>query len=650
MVALLAAVSLAAIPARAGMLSPEDQHIYRQAFAAANEDKFDYARALAGKASNKLLVKVLQWMDYIRPNSGATFEQITAFIRANPTWPQISTLIRRAEEAITAATPMAPLREWFAIYPPQTADGAIAFGRALMAAGETAQATDILRRTWVEGALGPVQEREFLTHFGNLLRPEDDAARLDRLLWDHQDEAATAQMKRVDDGLRQVARARIALSRDSSHGELLAAGVPEKYRDDPGLLYELVRYRRDRGYDDQAIALLKRPGADKGRPDLWWSERAILARRALQEGRISIAYDLASNHGVIDGQPYAEAEWLSGWIALRFLHDRREALDHFARMYDHVVLPSSHARAAYWAGRAAEELGDHATAGDWYAKAAKSITTFYGQLAAARTGADDAWLLPADPLPTAEDIAAFEKHELVRAARMLGEIGETEMVRPFMLRMTEIGLTPGQCALAAGLAASLGRSDIAVLVARHSEKEGVPLITSGYPIPAVQVGERPERALVFGLIRQESAFHFEAVSSAGARGLMQLMPATAEKLARALKLVFKRKNTLDVALTRDPSLNVRLGTTYLGDLLNEFNGSYVLAIAAYNAGPARVRKWLHDLGDPRSADVDVIDWIESIPFSETRNYVERVLEGVQVYRHRLGTTGLALSLEGDLKR
>ncbi len=286
----------------------------------------------------------------------------------------------------------------------------------------------------------------------------------------------------------------------------------------------------------------------------------------------------------------------------------------------------------------------------WYELGAQNITAFYGQLAAARVDRDGIGDLPTDPIPTADDVTAFEHDELVRVARMLGDIGQSDLLRPFLFRLIEVAHSPGMRSQAAALATSLGRADIAIALAHKSERDGVPLIVSGYPIPTLTVGSKPERALVLGLVRQESGFQHTAVSSAGARGLMQLMPATAAKLARAIKLVFKQKKALNAALTQDPNLNLRLGSAYLADLLDQFNGSYILAIASYNAGPARVQKWIHEFGDPRMPDVDAVDWVESIPFSETRNYVERVLEGVQVYRKRLGATGLAMSLDGDLKR
>jgi soluble lytic murein transglycosylase len=642
----------AASSASAETLSPEDQNLYRQGFAAAEEGKLDYARALAHKAADKTLLPVLAWAAYEKIGSGATFEQIAGFVGSHPNWPHIPLLIRRAEEAISAATPNDVLRPWFEVHAPETAEGAMAWGRVLQDDGKAEAATAILRHAWIYNSFGPTQEREFLTHFASVIRPEDDFARLDRLLWDHQDEAATLQMRRVPEGAKRLARARMALAHDNSRGEALAGLVFEADRHDPGLIYELVNFRRERGHEDEAIPLLKDPGADRGRPELWWAERAALARYALQQGHITAAYEIARDHGAIEGVPYAEAEWLAGWIALRFLHEAQVAQTHFTKLYDHVITPLGHARGAYWSARAFEAAGDLRAADHWYRLAADNGTAFYGQLAVARSGGSGASALTGDPVPSAEEVEAFKKNDLAHMARLLGEIGQFDLMRVFLVQLIENEHSPGIRAQAAALPTEFGRADIAIVVAHQSERMGLPLIASGYPIPSIPSADRekPEKALVLGLIRQESGFHRDAVSSAGARGLMQLMPATAAKIAHAIKLVFKRKDTLDTALTHDPSLNLRLGTVYLDDLLGQFGGSYILAVAAYNAGPARVQKWMRDFGDPRTPGVDAVDWIESIPFSETRNYVQRVLEGVQVYRLRLGTTSVALSLESDLKR
>jgi soluble lytic murein transglycosylase len=454
----------------------------------------------------------------------------------------------------------------------------------------------------------------------------------------------------VDDSYRQFAQARLALDSDAPNAESLAANLPERFKNDPGLIYELIRYRRQHDLDDQAIPLFSHPAADKVRPELWWTERAVLARRALSQGRLSVAYEIAHRHGQQNGTIFADAEWLSGWIALRFLGNRELALEHFSRMYQHVTSVQSKARAAYWAGRALEALEREDESARWYTLAAVHITTFYGQLAAERLGLDQRQPLPIDPQPTPLDIETFDHHELVLAARMLGEIKETDLIRPFLFHVGDQTNSPGLRILAANLASALNRADVAVSIAKRSERDGLPMIATGYPVPRLETPGTPERALLLGLIRQESAFYDQAVSPVGARGLMQLMPTTAAKVAKAMNVAFPKTDALTNALTEDPGLNVKLGASYLGNLLSDFNGSYVLSVASYNAGPSRVKKWIRDIGDPRKRDVDAVDWIESIPFSETRNYVQRVLEGVQIYRRRLGTTDPTLSLEADIKR
>lgn len=631
--------------AQAGLLSPDDEQAYQQAFRAAREDKFDLAYQFAGGASNQLPAKVLRWMEFADPQSNASFADITAFIAANPTWPQLSTLQRRAEEAITLTTPNQEVLRWFAAYPPITVDGRTAYGKALLETGQAEKAVKVLRETWIEGGFGVLQERQFLERYSQYLRNQDHIARLDRLLWDRQDDAAQRMILRVDAAYRLVAQARFALMKGKGDAEAALAKVPPDLRDDPGLVFERLRWRRQKEMDDEAIALLKHPARNKVRPDMWWTERSILARRALQQGHAAEAYRLARDHGQTEGSGYAEAEWLAGWIALRFLDDPNGALAHFTRLYERVQYPVSRARGAYWAGRAAEARGNSAEADKWYSAAAQHVTSYYGQLAAARLSKDQLWSLPADPVPTAQEAANFDRQELTRIVRLLAEIGETATMRTFLLRLNDLAVTPGQRALTANLASSLGREDVAVNLARRSDREGITLVSQGFPVPALPMDGPAEKALVLALIRQESAFYYEAVSPVGARGLMQLMPATAEKVAKGLKM-----NVTPAALTTDPGLNVRLGSAYLAEVLEDFNGSYILALAAYNAGPSRARKWMRDFGDPRDTNVDAVDWVEMIPFTETRNYVQRVMENVQVYRHRLGVAELAWSLERDLKR
>ncbi|CAA7623478.1 Soluble lytic murein transglycosylase and related regulatory protein [Candidatus Terasakiella magnetica] len=641
-VLLIAALLVASQPEPAlAQAAPVDLSLARQAVTAARKDHFDEALRLARQSRNKALIKLVTWMAYVSGRSDAGFTQLTAFIASDPDWPLMSQMTKRAEESITAATPTAEVLAWFDHHVPTTADGGMAYARALFATGRAEQAVKVVRDTWVEQSFGALQERQYLNLLGEYLRPEDHWRRLDRLLWDRQETSVQRMILKVEAGHRALAQARLALQNGKANPEPLINAVPAALRDDPGLIYERVRWRRQKDLDEDAIDLLRHPARNKIRPDLWWQERAILARRALQKGLVSRAYQTAADHGLDGGTQYVDAEFLAGWISLRFLEDRETAALHFTRLHEWASHPLSRARAAYWAGRAFEAAGD-AKAREWYTRSARYSTAFYGQLAASRLG-DHHWPLPDDPKPTADDIARFEARDVAAAAKILLDLGITDQLRAFFIRLNDIVQTPGERGLVAKLAVRSGREDLGVTVARRSDKEGVTLVEAGWPVPAIQPVDGPERALVLALIRQESGFLADVESPAGARGLMQLLPSTASKIAKAIKLAY-HPDKLD-----DPAFNVRVGSAYLGSLLSEFEGSYILALASYNAGPSRARRWMREYGDPRDPKVDVVDWIEMIPFTETRNYVQRVMESVAVYRRRLGKAPEP-SLEADLKR
>lgn len=627
----------------AAQVAASEHKLHQQVFSALRRDRYDEAEQLAMQSKNRLLAKLVRWSTYASPRSGASFEEITSFMESSADWPLMSQLQRRAEESITAATPNDRILAWFKDHEPVTVDGGMAHARALLAAGRQDQAVRVIRSTWVEGGFGVMQERQFLTLFSDYLSPEDHWARLDRLLWDKQDGPSGRMVLKVDAGHRALAQARLALQDGKSNPEPLLAAVPKELRDDPGLIYDRVRWRRQKDQDEDAIELLSHPARNQVRPELWWQERAILARRALQKGLVSRAYQVAADHA-LDARTaqYGDAEFMAGWVALRFLDDRETAAAHFQRMWDSVTTPLSKSRAAYWSGRTAETLGQGEVARSWYTQGARYLTAYYGQLSASRLD-DHHWPLPADPQPTAEDIKRFDNRELVRVIRILMDMGETENMRAFFIRLNDTAQTPGERALVGKLALEGGRDDLAVTIARRADRDSVFLVSAGWPVPPIAADEGPEKALVLALIRQESGFMASVQSPVGARGLMQLMPATAEKLAKSLKVKFN-PSKLD-----DPDFNVRLGRAYLTDLLSDFDGSYILTLVGYNAGPARARRWIKEYGDPREANVDVIDWIEMIPFTETRNYVQRVMESVSIYRRKLGkVTGV--SFEQELKR
>lgn len=627
------------------LLSESDRQIYRSAFAAAAKEQWKQARALAHQAHDKLLLKALKWAEYANPRSDFSFQEIAEFAHDNPDWPQPSMLARRVEDAMGPAESTEAVLAWFVVHPPLTPNGKMAWARTLVSTGRQDKARTVIRESWISDNFGAVQEQQFLKLYGNQLRKEDHLARLDRLLWDHKSDLARKMIPKVDPAHRLLAQARILLAEQKPGAEAAVAKVPPELRNDPGLRFERVSWRRKKELYADAIALLPTDGKDRGYPKLWWKERAILAREALHMGHISNAYDIARQHGPLEGTHLAEAEWLAGWIALRSLRDAGVALGHFKHMLADVASPMSRSRGAYWAGRASEEMGDKTQAEKWYREAAAHVTSYYGQLAASRLDPEQKWPLPEDPVPTAEDIADFERSELARVTTMLAEIEARDSLRPFVLRLIELAKTPGQHALAAKLAHVEGRPDIGVSVARRSAQRGVTLLALGFPALDVEPPESLEKALVLSVIRQESNFNPAALSSAGAMGLMQLLPATAKQMAKAVNVPFAVQR-----LTHDPKYNTTLGSAFLSRLIDSFNGSYVLAIASYNAGPSRARQWMREQGDPRQPVIDAIDWVEMIPFSETRNYVQRILECLQVYRQRLGTADPTLSLEKDLKR
>jgi soluble lytic murein transglycosylase len=412
-----------------------------------------------------------------------------------------------------------------------------------------------------------------------------------------------------------------------------------------GLVFERMRWRRRKGRDLAARELLQNLPEKLTHPERWWRERAVLARRALRAGHVTEAYNLAKDHNLENGTSFAEGEWLAGWISLRFMKEAGPALEHFDALFNASKYPISRARGAYWAGRASEELKKPYQAKEWFKKAAAYPLTYYGQLASAKFAADASIKLPQHPANSDEEDQKFEANELVKVVRILAKADLFDLLRPFIRTLNKADVSAKWLASVARLARQSGRPDLAVYTAKQAYRSGITLSEEGYPVLATTDKLKMEGALLHALIRQESAFNIKAVSHAGARGLMQLMPATARRVAKQHSLPYRRRK-----LTTDTEYNLRLGQAYMAGLLEKFDGSYVLSLAAYNAGPGRANRWIKRNGDPRDKNVDAIDWVEMIPFTETRNYVQRVIENLHVYRKRLNQTEVAFNPEGDLAR
>ena len=646
--ALCASLMLIAAPVAAGTLSQQDLATYKQAFKAATDDRHDDALRIASSASDRLPAKIIRWMKLQAPQGGS-FQEVAAFLRENPDWPGQLGLRRAAEGAMgDAALSPSEIVAWFKQYAPLTNDGFMRYADTLLLNGDREKGLGLIRQRWADTNFNNGEEQDFLFRYQEHLRRQDHIARVDRLLWDHQEVPARRMLPLVDSGWDALIEARMGLFDESRNVDAALAKVPESLRDDPGLLYERLRYRRKRNDEDGALEILRHQPAKLGRPALWWTERHIMARRALERQDLKLAYTLAKGHGLTEGTPFAEAEFLSGFLALRFLDMPTEASGHFQKLYRSVTAPISKARGAYWSGRAAEALGRREEARDWYAKASPYGTTFYGQLAAHKLDTHAHVRLPSEPKVEPSETAAFERREVVRAVRALVEIEgrETERVTAFLRRISLQSKAPEDYALAARLARELHRPDLAVASAKDAAQNEIYLVEAGYPVIRTEGTGSPEPALVHALIRQESTFNPNIVSSAGARGLMQLMPGTAQLVANKLGV----KKHQQGKLISDPQYNIRLGSAYITEMIERYGGSYVLAVASYNAGPGRVSQWLNTYGDPRGGGVDVVDWVELIPIYETRNYVQRVMEAMLVYRARLHGGRAELNLERELRR
>ncbi len=612
----------------AGMASASDV-AWRSTLALAERGEWRRALRIKGRASDPALEALLTWMSLKDRRRKATFVELSGFLDRHPGWPDERRLRERAEQAMPKDLPVNVQLAWFDQHPPLTAAGAL---RRLAAIAQTAPQETVVkavRHTWQTLEMGRRDERAFLKTYGEPIREADHVERLDQMLWRGHSGAARRTMKFVPKGWQRLADARMRLRYRKAGVDAAIKRVPTELRDHPGLLFERLRWRRKAGLRSSAREMLFDAPPAKQFTAMWWRERAWHVREALETGDTEDAYLLAAAHIQRSGGPFAEAEWLAGWIALRFLDRPEDALRHFGQLHANVSTPISSARAAYWAGRAAEATGDRGGARDWYARGSLFQTTFYGQLAAARIDIDRIGL-PEPTVPGQASRAAFQRDDLVQATKALLRLQLEDLSRDFLRHLARTSETQDRSTLIADLAQVHGQIDTAVFAARRAARARMILPKLGYPILRDLPPAGPEPALIHAIVRQESGFDTTAISRAGARGLMQLMPATAKQTARSLGLRYRRANLLS-----EPDYNIELGSAYLRWLIDKFDGHYVLAIAAYNAGPGRVNRWIRDHGHPKDGDVDVIDWIEQIPFSETRNYVQRVLEGLHVYRARL---------------
>ncbi len=599
------------------------------ALKAVDEGRYADARAAVANFRHTLLARIVDWSILrVAPRTDADFATTWRFLRESPEWPEPEVLRRQAEDRLGPNTPAAEVFRYFTAFPPLTSTGHL---RRLDAA-QTASPNDLAkfaRESWQNATFRNSDENDFLNRYGHLLTGPDHIARFDRILRGGRPQVARDLLSKLPPDYQPLAEARLAMAtRAADAGKLVRAVAPARL-EDPTVKLERVQWLRRSNNLDEAKALMLSPIPNQN--EAWSNERNQLARDLLATNRAADAYAVIAAHGQTKGLALAESELLAGWIAFRQLKKTADAQKHFQKLYDNVTTDIWRSRAAYWLGRTSEAAGRTAEANDWYGKAAAMGQTFYGQLAQRKLPGTAA-KLPSDPMPSTADRQALDGRELTSVARFLGQAGDNDRARLFLLRLATQVTAPGETALLAQLALELKRPDVGLTVAYRAANNRVVLFDAAFPMVDLGNTGALERALALALTRQESSFNAAAVSSSNALGLMQLLPSTARDVAGRLGVPFIQEK-----LTRDPAYNVQLGSQYLAEMLKRFGGSYELAAAAYNAGPNRVARWLEpaSLGDPRSNKIDMVDWIESIPFRETRNYVQRVMEGVVVYRSRL---------------
>ena len=593
--------------------------------------------------TDPVVAALVDWDRLRNPAYPASFAQLSAFLRANPGWPDAATMRARAERAVGAATPMAERIAYFERYPPQGGGAIYRLAEALTASDRTVDAAAAGRRAWASASLPAPLEPELLARFGATLTAADHAARADLLLWTRQTGAAQRMVPLLAADAQAWTAARIALQTRAPDAAVRLAAVPPAFTADPGLLLDRARWLIATGDPAAARRLIAdtviAPGSARD-PVRWMRLRLELARAAEKAGEAGIAYRLAADHAAFpmgralndrsfaERDAFTDIEWLAGFVALHDLHRPQDALVHFSRYQAGAQSPATRAKGLYWAARAEEAAGQVPLARSFLAQAGAAPETFYGQLATERLGVP--LVLPtASAVAVAvasEDRARLDTDPLARAARLLGEIGARDRQSIFLKALAERAATPAERQLVAQMAPGFGRPDLAVIVGKAGRNQGGPWAAYAYPLLAFANLLDGGWTMMHAIARQESQFDPSARSHAGALGLMQLMPGTARQTADKLGLGFSVAR-----LTGDQSYNAQLGSGYYRQLLAQWGGSHVLAVASYNAGAGNVRKWIALNGDPRAPGVDPVAWIEAIPFSETRTYVERVLENAVVY-------------------
>ena len=618
--------------------SQNDFNIAKKSIQAIEKRQWSSALSFSKKAKDKSIYTFIQWRHLLTTGNQASFYDYMTFINRNENYPRINRIRYLAEHKLSTDK-ISPKKiiDWFGVNQPLSGFGKLILGESFIKRGDIQKGTSLIKDGWITADLSRSEMKFFRKRFKKFLNVDDYIKRADYLAWENKYWDLKRMLRYLPKDYELLYTARQILMSKSYGVDNAIANVPPKLKNDAGLNYDRLKWRRKRGRVDDSLEIIFKVKNNKNylvRPDKWWIERAIMTRALIYKKKYELAYKVSSEHSLDKGPEFAEAEWLSGWIALSFLKDPILAIDHFNNFYQNVGYPISLSRGAYWLGRSYEKIGDKKQSDQWYNEASKYLTTYYGQLAHLKIKPNENFELEEQLKITDEYRKYFYKKDLIKIVYLLNELNKTKYTKNILKHLANDNIESGSEILAAELSTNITRYDFAIQIAKLASYQKRFHNDFNYPIistPKYVNGRKiPETAFILSIIRQESEFDMSANSHAGAQGLMQLMPYTAKLVSKQAKLPYSKSR-----LTRDPEYNINLGSHYIAGLILEYDGAYPFAIAAYNAGPKRVKYWKKINKNPQKKQVDYVDWVELIKFKETRNYVQRVMENYNVYRYIL---------------
>jgi len=625
-------------PKKSKFYSKKDVVRAKKAIKLMEQSKWYDALKEAWKAKDKSIYNFIQWKHLLTTGNKATFNEYNNFIKKNNYYPRINRIQYLAEHKLSSSKiSHNQIINWFDGKEPLSGYGKMMLGESLIKNGQIDKGISFIKSGWINADLTKQDLRHFRKRFKKFLTNDDYIKRADYLAWEGKNWDLRRMLRYLPKEEQLLYTARQLLMSKSYGVDQAISKVPKKYKNDSGLNYDRLKWRRKRGRVDSSVEILTKIKNTKDyliRPEKWWKERKIISRSLIYKKKYELAYKIASKHALIEGPEYAEAEWMSGWISLSFLNDPLLAEEHFLNFFKNVSFPISLSRGAYWLGKTYEKLGDKEKSDQWFKEGAKFLTTYYGQLSHMKIYPNEMFKLNDLMNVDKSTIEKFNTSELAKIIYLLDELDKDKYTKYILRHLALENVSAGSEILAAKLATEIGRYDFAIQISKIASYEKRFHNKYNYPIistPKLINGRKiPESAFILSIIRQESEFDLSANSWAGAKGLMQLMPYTAKVVAKQAKLPYSKSK-----LTTDPEYNINLGSHYIAGLILEYEGAYPFAIAAYNAGPKRVRYWKKINKNPQKNQIDYVNWIELIKFEETRNYVQRVLENYNVYRYIL---------------